>query len=430
METEYLIIGNSIAGVSSLEGIREVDEEGRIVVVSEEKILNYSRPLISHYLGKKLSREKLAFRDKSFYQENKVEVLLHTKAEKIDVGKREVHLNTGRKIRFQKLLISTGGKPVVPPIEGLNRAKEGVFTFTKLQDAEDLIDYIQTNDIKKAVVLGGGLIGLKCTEGLIQRGLEVRIVELADRILLSTLDREASSILEKALHKWGCRVKKEDTIVKIGTNRGRVKKVVLRSGEEIPTELLVIATGVRPSIDLVKDTPINYDRGIVVDEYMQTEVKDIYAAGDVAQGRDFLTQKNSVIAIWPVASQQGKIAGFNMAGREVEYKGLFIMNSLELAGVPTISFGITDPPPTEGLEILSKIDEEKRFYRKIILRENRIVGAILLGKIERAGIFSGLVKDRIDVSSFKEELLSDEFGFLVLPAEYRKHLVQGEGIEV
>ncbi len=430
MKTEYLIIGNSIAGVSCLEAIREVDNKGKITVISDEKILNYSRPLISYYLGKKLPEEKMAFRNKDFYEENKVELLLNTQAEKIDGAEKEVCLDSGEKIKFQKLLISTGGKPVIPPIEGLNKLREGVFTFTKFQDAREIEDYLEANNITKAVILGAGLIGLKCTEGLIERGLKVSLVELADRILANTFDRKASSILEEALQAGGCQVIKEDTIIRIDSSRGRIKKVVLRKGKDIPTNLLIIAIGVRPNLNLVKDTSINCDKGIVVNNHLQTNIQDIYAAGDVAQGKDLLTQKTSLMAIWPVASHQGKVAGLNMAGKPTKYSGSFIMNSVELADIPTISFGITNPPETKNFEILSKADEDRGSYRKIVLRQNKMVGAIFLGKIERAGIFSQLIKDKIDVSSFKKDLLSDEFGLLVLPTEYRKHLVQGEGIEV
>lgn len=431
--TKYLIIGNSVAGVNAVEAIREIDKKGRITLVSDEPLFNYSRPLISYYLGKKIPKEKISFRDEEFYSKNKVNLLLNTKAEKINVKKKTVTLtqlgnNTSTQVYFDRLLIATGGKPFVPPIEELDKVKEGIFTFTKFSDAENLIKYIEKNKIKEAVVLGAGLIGLKCTEGLVERGLKVTIVELADRILANTFDKSASDILENALNKWGCKVIKEDTISKVESVKLKLKSVVLKSGKEIPTRLLIIAIGVRPNLDLVKDTSIKYDRGIVVNDYMQTNIKDIFSAGDVAQGRDFLTQRNSVIAIWPVAARQGKIAGYNMAGKKVKYEGLFIMNSVELAGIPTISFGITNPQDAKNYEILSKKDTGS--YRKIVLKDNKIVGAIFMGNIERAGIFSGLIKDRIDVSLFKQDLLSDEFGLLVLPEEYRKHLVVGEGIEV
>lgn len=430
METKYLIIGSSIAGVSAVEGIREYDLEGKIVVVSEEDILNYSKPLISYYLGNRITRDAMSFRDKSFFTENNVKVMLNTKAEKIDTGNKTVVFNGNRNIKFQKLLISTGGKPIVPDIKGLEGAGEGVFTFTTISDAQRLMDYIETNKIDSAVVLGAGLIGLKCTEGLLARGIKVTIVELADRILANTFDGYASSVLEKSLNRSGCRIIKKDTVVRINSKKGKINGVVLKSGKGINTELFVVTVGVRPNMDILQGSGIKFDRGIPVDEFMRTSVPDIYAAGDVAQGKDFLAQSNSVIAVWPVASRQGKKAGYNMAGRNRKYAGFFAMNSVELAGVPAISFGITNPPEKSGYEILARKDTEKDFYRKIVIKENRIVGAILMNNIERGGIILGLIRDRIDTSSFKESLINDEFGLLVLPEEYRKHMVIGDGIEV
>ena len=426
----YVIIGNSVAAVNAIEAIRGIDPEGEIAVVSDEELFNYSRPLLSYYLGGRISAERLPFRDRDFYEGHRVDLVLGKRATSIDVEGRVVGLEDGQFLPYDRLLLSVGGRPIIPPMEGYREDLQGVFTFLKWRDAKGLIAYIERHRIGEAVVLGGGLIGLKVVEGLLERGLRVTIVELMDRVLANTFDREASAILERALGNWGCKVIKEDTVSKVVSSRGKVKGVVLRSGRDIPTPLLIIAIGVRPNLELIEDTPINYDRGIIVDEYMRTNLEDVYAAGDVAQGKDFLTQGNSVIAVWPVAFRQGKIAGWNMAGRRVAYEGLFAMNSVELAGIPTISFGMTNPPEGDDFEILTRKDENANFYRKIVLKDNRIVGAIFLRKIERAGIFSGLIKDRLDVSSFKEELLSDDFGLLVLPAGYRKHMVTGEGIEV
>ncbi|NOZ64047.1 MAG: NAD(P)/FAD-dependent oxidoreductase [Caldiserica bacterium] len=427
MKTKYLIIGNSVAGVYCIEAIREVDRKGRITVVSDENIINYSRPLISYYLGGRVTKEEMAFRDKEFYQENGVQLILNRKVAKLLVEEKKVELSGGEEIEFEKLLISCGGEPILPPIEGIEKVKEGLFTFTRLEEVDRLIDYIQANKIEEVTVLGAGLIGLKCTEGLLERGLRVNIIELADRILANTFDQEASLILENALSRKNCQVRKEDTIVRVEEKKGRINKVILRSGETLSTSLLVIAVGVRPSLGLVESTPIRCNRGVLVNDFMQTNIKNIYAAGDMTEAKDFLLQKKSVIAIWPTAARQGKIAGYNMAGKKKRYNGLFIMNSVELVGVPTISFGITNPPDPENFEILSRKNEEENYYRKIILKDNKIVGAIFMGKIERAGIFSGLIREKLDVSSFKDDLLSDDFGLLVLPAEYRKHMVKGEG---
>lgn len=429
IRAKYLIIGNSIAGVSSIEAIRELDPRGTIKVISEEGVYNYSRPLISYFLANKLPEEKLSFREESFYKENKVELILNTKAKKLDVKKKIVAFDD-KFVKAEKILIATGGRPIIPPIKGLDNVKEGVFTFTKLSDARSLIFYIEKNKIKSAVVLGAGLIGLKCTEGLVARGIKVKLIELADRILANTFDSTASLILEKALLKWGCEVLKNNTISEIISSQGLIDTLILKDKQKIKTALLIIAVGVKPNLELVQGTALKYDRGIIVNDYMETNIKGIYAAGDVAQAKELLNQTNAVIAIWPVAARQGKIAGYNMAGRRIKYEGLFIMNSVELAGIPTISFGITNPQDEKNYEILSRKEEEKGFYRKIVLKDNKIVGAIFMGNIERAGIFSGLIKDRIDVSSFKDGLLSDDFGLLFLPKEYRKHLVVGEGIEV
>ncbi len=427
MKTKYLIIGNSVAGVYCIEAIREVDKRGKITVVSDENIINYSRPLISYYLGGRVTKEEMAFRDEEFYRENEVQLILNRKAVRILVEENRIELSGGEEIEFEKLLISSGGEPILPPIEGIEKVKEGVFTFTRLEEVDRLIDYIQANKIEEVTVLGAGLIGLKCTEGLLERGLRVNIIELADRILANTFDQEASRILENALGRKNCRVRKEDTIVRVEEKKGKIDKVILRSGETIPTRLLVIAVGVRPNLGVVKGTSIKCNRGVLVNDFMQTNIKNIYAAGDMTEAKDFLLQRKSVLAIWPTAARQGKIAGYNMAGKKKKYNGLFIMNSVELVGVPTISFGITNPPDPENFEILARKNEGENYYRKIVLKDNRIVGAIFMGKIERAGIFSGLIRDRLDVSSFKDDLLSDDFGLLVLPAEYRKHMVRGEG---
>lgn len=429
MKTKYLIIGNSIAALSGAPAIRSIDKQGVLTVISEQT-LSYSRPLISYYLGNKVSKSNICFGDKRFYEENKIEFFADTRAQKISTQESTVYCDDGTTIKFEKLLIAVGGKPIVPDIQSLDLVNEGVFTFTKLADAEKLISFIEKSKVRQAVVLGAGLIGLKCAEGLMQRGVTVTLLELADRILANTFDPGASRILEQALQEQGCRVIKEDTVVGITAAKdGSIHDLVFKSGQGLATKLLVLAIGVRPNLDLVKDTSIACGRGIITDEFMQTSVKNIYAAGDVAQGKNSLSGEKDVIAIWPVAARQGRIAGFNMAGNPVVYEGLFGMNSVEIAGVPTVSFGITNPPAEGEYEILCRKGHNKS-YRKIVLRDNRIVGAIFLGKIERAGIFFGLIKDGIDVSSFKQELLNDDFGLLVLPAEYRKHLVVGDRFAV
>jgi len=413
----YVIIGNSASGIAAIEAIRECDKQGRITVISDESYFNYSRPLISYLLGKKINREALPYRSKEFYKQNRIDLLLNKKATGLDLRNKDVLIGKER-IKFDKLLIAVGGTPFIPKIKNSNI--NGVFTFTKLADAERIEKYVKANKAKQAVAIGGGLIGLKATEGLVELGIKVTIVELADRILSSTFDKKASGIIEHALEKIGCKLITSNTVEKFTNSQShKVTAVILKDKKEIKCDLVIVAIGVRPNIELVRNMPIETNKGIIVDNSMQTNIKDIYAAGDCCELKD----KNELIAIWPVAVRQGKIAGYNMAGIKKEYSGGLVMNSVELCGIPTISVGQTNPKGN-GFKILEYFNKEKSIYKKIVLQNGRIVGVILVGDIERAGIYTGLIKDRVNAESFKECLLREDFGLISLPSDYRKHLVQ------
>jgi len=259
--------------------------------------------------------------------------------------------------------------------------------------------------------------------------ISTTVVELADTILSTTFDARASRIFEEALREKNCQVITQDTIDEIKAKDGKVSSVVLHSGLEMECQLVIVAIGVRPNIDLVKGTDIKVDRGIVADQKMKTTVENIFAAGDCAQG------KGGVIAIIPIASRQGRIAGHNMATPDDsemwEYEGGIPMNSMSLAGIPTISVGLTDPKKNiEEYEILQKYKPADNVYRKIVLKDNVIQGGIFVTEIDRAGIITGLVKDQVDVTPFKDKLMEDNFGLISLPKNYRKHKVQGPGIEI
>jgi len=441
----YLIIGNSAAAVKAVEAIRENDRENKITIVSDEPYHAYSRPLISYLLGQKVKELQMYYRvaggPQDFYLNNNVETLLGRKAVKIDTVKKCVILEDKSRICFEKLLVTTGGKPIVPEIKGGNL--KGVFTFTTWADAEKIKKYIDENRVKNVIVIGGGLIGLKATEALLflnEKGLKlsITIVELADRILSATFDRKASSIVEQELKKNGCAIITKNTVEKIIGVKS-VNGVVLKNKKKIPADMLITAIGVSPDVFLARDTGIKINRGIIVDEHMQTNVPGIYAAGDCCEARDTLFNIIRPMAIWPNATRQGEIAGSNMSGARKSYKGSFAMNSVELCGIPTVSVGVTDPKE-KGYEVMvyePPVPEEQdaqkpapKIYKKLVLKNNVIVGMIFVGDISRAGIYTGLIRDKVNVSSFRDNLLKDDFGLISLPKEYRKHMVSGSGIEV
>jgi NAD(P)H-nitrite reductase large subunit len=345
----------------------------------------------------------------------------------LDTAGRTVLCADGARVSFEKLLLATGGTPIRPPIPGLDC--RGVFSFTTWADQRAVDEYLsQHGAARGAVVLGGGLIGLKTVEALVARGIPVTIVELADRILSATFDRQASRLAEKSLAKAGVGIRTDTTVENVLSEDGVITGVQLAGGQQLACGLLIVAIGVRPDLTLVKDTDIRTDRGVLVDDRLSTNVPGIYAAGDVAQGLDALLGAPRPIPILPTAARQGRIAGTNMAGGCASYEGGVPMNAVDVVGLPTISVGQT--VEAAGDEVMARLDEQASTYRKLVIRGNRLIGAIFIGHIERAGIFTGMIRSRLDVSGFKHLLLDDQFGLLSLPADYRAHMVSGAGIEV
>ena len=423
----YIIIGNSVAGIAGVSGIRSADAERSITLISDEPHHTYSRPLISYLLAGKVDEENMHYRGPDFYECNDVQPLLGTRVERVDPDRQVLTTDDGEELGFAKLLIATGGTPIVPPdVEGVDA--DGVFTFTTWDDARKIAAYIEDNDVTDAVVVGGGLIGLKSMEALVERGLRTTVIELADGVLTATFDSTASGLARDVLEGAGVSVRCGTTVTRVVAEEGRVSGVTLRDGTEVPCGLVIFAIGVSPNVGIVADTGIRTDRGILVDETMMTSVQDIYAAGDVAQARELLSGESRCIPIFPDAYRQGFTAGCNMAGERRNYGGGLVMNAVEVLGVPTISVGRTEAD--DDCEVLSELDEEAPVYRKIVVRDNRVVGAVFFGEIEGAGIITGLIREGLDVSEFKDLLLTDEFGLISLPREYRKHVVSGQGILV
>lgn len=427
---EYLIIGNSTAAIGAIEGIRKIDGNTPILLLSRESYSSYSRPLISYLLAGEIKPETMYWRPRDFFDRNKAVENLGVEVVSVDTKARIARTSAGNELAFRKLLIATGGRPFVPPLEGAD--SRGVFTFVSWGDAKAIDDYIRAHgggeSAAKAVVIGSGLIGIKAAEALRARGLAVFMVELADRALPLLLNREASQIVEEAIRQAGVELVCSTTVSRIIADDGHVRGVELKTGREIACGMVVAAIGVVPETGLAKGTPIKTDKGILIDEHCETSVKGIYAAGDVSQAADSLTGVSRPIPIFPNAFRQGNVAGINMAGGSATLSANFAMNSVQVFGMPTISFGLSTASGGE-FEVLERRTGTSD-YQRIVLRNNRIVGALFVGAIDRAGIIAGLLREQVDVSDVKNLLLTDEFGILSLPSDYRKHVVKGEGIEV
>ncbi len=421
----YLLIGNSTAAIGAAEGIRDRDKTGRILLYSRERCHTYSRPLISYLLAGKIGEERMIYRPREFYTDNGIETRLGSAITSIDAKKRVVTDVDGRRTGFDKLLIATGGKPVIPAVE--NDASRGVFTFTCWDDARAIDGFLRERRRECAVVVGGGLIGIKAAQALHARGLHVFIVELGKRLLPTILDDEASLLAARELAEAGVDVTCGATASRIVSDNGLVSSAVLSNGREIVCDLVIMAVGVKPDVEMARDAGIEVSSGIIVDENMQTSCAGIYAAGDVVQTDDKLAGTSRPIPVLPNAYRQGRIAGAAMAGVKTPHDGFFAMNSLQVFGLPIISVGLATAEGS-GYEILKMKMEGRRSYRRMVLRGKQLVGALFVGEIERAGIITGIIRDQLDVSGFHDLLLSDRFGLLSLPAQYRKHVIEGEGM--
>ncbi|HEY81827.1 MAG TPA: NAD(P)/FAD-dependent oxidoreductase [Dehalococcoidia bacterium] len=415
-KAKYLIIGNCAGGIGAAEAIREVDAQGTLVIISDEPYPAYSRPLISEHLAEGCPLERMLLRPADFYERNHIQTFLGKKAERIDLDEHIVKLDSGESIAWQKLLLATGGLPIVPPMEGASN--RGVFTFTTLDDAKAIDRYLSRG--ARAVVIGGGLIGVSVAEALVKRDAKVTIVEMKERILNVMLDEEASALEEERLRQAGIDIITGHTVAKISASDGAVSGVTLDDRQQVPCDLVVIAIGVRPRTELAADSGIKINRGILVDQYMATSHPDVYACGDVAEAYDVAYGERRLTPIWPNAYLGGRVAGFNMAGKETEYPGGTAMNSLKYFGMDIVSAGIVNPPD-DSYEVLSQRHDST--YRKIILKDGRVVGLVFVGNIEKSGIVLNLIRNQVRADGFKQALVAEDFGLSILPRElWQPHL--------
>jgi NAD(P)H-nitrite reductase large subunit len=411
--TEYLIIGNSAGAIGAAEAIRAVDRRGRLTIVTEEDYPAYSRPLISELVSHERTPETMLFRHAGFYRDLDIRLLTGARVASIKPAAGEAMLENGDIIKWGKLLLATGGKPIVPPMKG--GELEGVFNFISLSDALRIDSYLV--NVNRAVVIGGGLIGISLTEALAKRGVIVSVVEMKERVLNTILDEEASQDAGRMLTREGITVITNNTVAEI-TGQGRVDGVMLADGTRIPCEFVAVAIGVQPRTELARQAGLRVNRGIAVDRNMQTSHPGIYACGDAAEAWDFAVGADRLTPVWPNAYIGGRAAGANMAGAATEYRGGTAMNSINYFGMDIVSAGLVQAPEETGWETLA--GRGGGAYRKLILHDNVIRGLIFVKDIDRAGIIFGLMREGADVSGYKHLLLSDDFGLADLPAALRK----------
>lgn len=400
----YVIIGNSTAATAAVEAIRTVDRGGSITLVSEEPYHTYSRPLISYYLSGQVEEEQMLYRPRDFYRRNGVDIRLGTRAVKIDTNNKQVFLTpaSGRKdpeeaVGYDRLMIATGSRPAAPPIPGLSLS--GVHNFYTLDDIRGIKANLKSGD--GVVVLGAGLIGMKAAEALNKLGCRVSVVEMADRVLSTILDREASAIIQSWMEEHGIRFYLSQRAAAI-TGDEKVDGVRLEDGNILAASMVIVATGVRPNAEIARSAAIEVRQGILVNEYQETSVPDIYCAGDVCEGYDPLYNRKKLTPILPSAYHQGRIAGLNMAGETHANTGLAAFNSTTFFGLPVCTMGLSVLTKEEGERYSSRNGSG---YRSLVFKGETLAGGIFINSAERAGIFLQLIREKTPVRPQKDFLL-------------------------
>ncbi len=422
----YLVIGNGAAGLSAAEVIRTRDESARITIVSNESHRFYSRPGIAYYLSGQIPAGQLISRSESFYQGHRLD-LLHSTVTALDLETRHVLLENGQALPFDVLLLAMGASAVRPPFRGSDL--DGVVTFDTLDDAKGIVAF--SHRAKRAVVVGGGITALELAEGLQHRGVRTTLLQRGDRVWPRLFDPRESAIIEEAIKHEGIEILYGEELSEIHGKRGRVRGVLLKSGKELSCQIVGVAIGVRPVLSLVEETSLEKDQGLLVNNHLQTNVREVFAAGDVAQVHDRWTGKHNLDVLWPSAINEGRAAGYNMVdiahGNEPQliYQKGSPFNAALLFGVHVTVIGHVGNQNTESSEEFQHIsrgssnvwtspfsssyrsawDKKGTNSIRIVMSGGKIVGALIMGDQRSADPLRDLIENEVILQDHQQQLM-------------------------
>lgn len=383
--TTFIIIGNGAAGFYAADAIRQKNSRASITMISDESYYSYYRPSLSEYLANEIPDKKLYLKNKNWFEENNINLKLNIEVESILTKENKIVLSDGTSLKYDKLILANGARNFIPPTPGAD--KKGVFSLRTINDADEIISYAKCS--KKAVVIGGGLLGLEAAWELQNLGLDVTVVEFFPRLLPRQLDREGAEIFKNQISNCGVNVILGDSLIEILGN-DKVINIKLKSGNILDTDMVLFSVGIRANKELAERSGIKTDKSIVVNEKMETNMPDIYACGDVAElnGRNY--------GIWPAAVQMGKVAGGNASGDELIFKDFVSSTIFSSMNTNLFSSGYFD----DECDILSYKDEHTQVYKKLFFKNNKLVGCILLGDTSSSikmvkGIREGYSKEKV-----------------------------------
>lgn len=401
----YVIIGNGGAGLRAAKTIRERDSEGDITVVDTEIHPCYYRMRLPDYISGWKERDSVFVIKEDFYRENRIRFLARETVTALRPEKREAVLASGMSLPYDRLLIASGARPRELAVPGADL--DGVVYLRTLDQAEDIIR--RGKEATKAVVLGGGLLGVELARAFNEMGLETRYLIREDRFWPQMLDTAGSALVEKVLADKGVILHKEEGIEKIVGKAGRVEGVRTTSGDLLEASLVGVAIGVVSNLEFLEESGVEVDRGVVVDDRLRSNAPDIYAAGDVAQALDTASGEHRVVTSWLNAQRQGEIAGINMSGGDAFLEGVVPYNVIVIYGLPVACIGLDLPPDEGGYEVLTGDYPRDGKYRKLVLKDGVLVGATLIGDIVEAQSAEALIKKRADLTAWRDRLFQEGF---------------------
>ena len=391
----YVVIGASAAGISGAKTLRELDKNAEIVLISKDENV-YSRCILHHYISSHRDVDALNFTGKEFFEENNITWMKGLEVKALNDKEQTLELSNGETLSYDKLLVCSGASAFIPPVPGL-REGNNVVGLRNLDDA--ILIKEQAKKVKNVVVLGAGLVGIDAVSGLLGQGLNISLVEMSNKILPLQLDKHASDVYEKKFIEEGVSLKLDVKAEKLLLDENNnPKALVLNTGEEVPCELVIVATGVRSNVAFMENSNVECDRfGLIIDAKGQTNIENIYGAGDVT-GRN---------PIWPTAVKEGIIAAHNMLGKEMVMTDFFgSKNTMNFVGIATMSLGMVEPAD-ETYIVETKVEDNN--YKKIIHKDGKIYGAIIQGDLSYAGVLTQLIKENIDVSKVTKSLFDIDY---------------------
>ena len=392
----HVIAGSGAAGNAAAETIRKLDPEAEIRMFTREDYHYYYRPALPEYLAGEKTLKAMTLHDGAWYEKNRIEVHLSTEIIDVRPGEKTVAASDGKTYAYDRLLLATGSRAAVPEIPG--KDNEGVFTLHSAADADAMLRRAET--AKTLVVIGGGILGIEAGNGLRRRGLKVTVVGRNKRLLPKQMDAAGAVFLQRRLEEMGFTFHLGVTPREIARLDGRLA-VHLQDGRTLETDMVLLSAGAAPDLTLARKLGLRIGKAVQVDDRLRTSLDDVYAAGDLVEHRGVY------YGIWPAAMAQGRAAGANMAGKETVYGGTLQSHRLKVAGIDLVSMGDIDAEGDDACVVRS--DEEKCIYRKLVIENHAVAGAILLGDLRGEKAIQAAVEGHKDIAAVRETMEQEGF---------------------